>query len=794
MFVFSSKADVLTTLNSVVSSSIPPFMALSVKEWRTDSDQVLSNLVNFFEADTTLAVRSSCRREDSATSSGAGAFLSLLHILPKEEALRSAVEAVLDSYGELSIDDQVLIQSMVRDIVMSGVITTRVLADGSPYYVLNYDDESESTDSITGGKHAGKTVYVYRHATRSDFDSARLHRLVEFVRDIEQACGCSELDIEFCMDRSGVIHLLQVRPLCMQNSWIPNVDKNVAQHIDFVVEFVNEHMQPRPNIYGRRTILGVMPDWNPAEMIGLMPRTLASSLYREMITKRVWSLAREKMLYRTMPPDELMLLLAGRPYIDVRQSLNSLLPGALDAVTSEVLVNGWLNRLDTNPQLHDKIEFEVAQTCLDFTFDSTLDERYHDLLTSPRREAFRAALHSLTATALDVAAGGSSSLLYAKETVKELHSRQMCRHTDMFGPNDISSLSQLSYLAEECRNYGTIPFAILARHAFIAETLLRSAVDRGALSPERLAAFKMSVQTISGRMSHDFQKVCQGSKSRSAFLSAYGHLRPGSYDITSPRYADRVALFEADSLNEAISFEPASFAFSTAETRGLTQLLREAKLPESVDGFSYFAREAIAGREFAKFVFTRNISDILELLAVWGSRYGLDRETLSYLDFRDIMEWSCHALLHKPADHFERLAAQGRELFELGRSLKLSYLIRSSRDLYVVPQHRSAPNFIGSGLLEAPVIHIAENENYEQSLAGHIVCIETADPGFDWIFTRSIAGLITMFGGTNSHMAIRCAEYGLPAAIGVGERLFSNIASARKCLLHPAAQVLRAVA
>ena len=39
-----------------------------------------------------------------------------------------------------------------------------------------------------------------------------------------------------------------------------------------------------------------------------------------------------------------------------------------------------------------------------------------------------------------------------------------------------------------------------------------------------------------------------------------------------------------------------------------------------------------------------------------------------------------------------------------------------------------------------------------------IICIENADPGYDFIFNYKIKGLITKFGGSNSHMAIRCLE------------------------------------
>lgn len=46
--------------------------------------------------------------------------------------------------------------------------------------------------------------------------------------------------------------------------------------------------------------------------------------------------------------------------------------------------------------------------------------------------------------------------------------------------------------------------------------------------------------------------------------------------------------------------------------------------------------------------------------------------------------------------------------------------------------------------------------------------IESADPGYDWIFSHKIKGLITKYGGVNSHMAIRVSELGIPAIIGAG--------------------------
>ena len=56
-----------------------------------------------------------------------------------------------------------------------------------------------------------------------------------------------------------------------------------------------------------------------------------------------------------------------------------------------------------------------------------------------------------------------------------------------------------------------------------------------------------------------------------------------------------------------------------------------------------------------------------------------------------------------------------------------------------------APTVGGDGALDADV-------------TGRIVLIPSADPGYDWLLARGIAGLITMFGGANSHMAVRAAE------------------------------------
>ena len=101
----------------------------------------------------------------------------------------------------------------------------------------------------------------------------------------------------------------------------------------------------------------------------------------------------------------------------------------------------------------------------------------------------------------------------------------------------------------------------------------------------------------------------------------------------------------------------------------------------------------------------------------------------------------------------------------------------------------SEPNFVTLGRVSAEVIEIEALE--DQDPTGKIVCAASADPGFDWLFTRGIAGLVTQFGGANSHMAIRAAELGLPAVIGCGERNYQAWSRAARLELDCAARTVR---
>ena len=534
-----------------------------------------------------------------------------------------------------------------------------------------------------------------------------------------------------------------------------------------------------------------MPDWNPAEIIGTAPRPLAVSLYRYLITDAVWREARAEMGYRHPSDEKLMVIIGGRPYIDVRNSFNSFLPADLPDAIGEVIVNASLARLDAHPELHDKIEFDICHTVLHFGFEDTFREWYPDLLSPKDLEVFRSSLRALTAKAVDLSPNGSLSL--AIGDVQSLERRQARGSNLEPGADGAAILIEVKRLLEECVRFGTRPFSMIARHAFIAESLLRSAAQRGVLSSEWLERFKRSLATVSTEMSREFRGATRSAAARNQFLRRFGHLRPGTYDILSLRYDQRPDLFD----NCRVPAEAADHGeceVAPELRRGLDELLREVGLDRcDADTLLEYARRAIVWREEAKFVFTRSLSDALVLIEAWGKDIDLTRDDLSHPSVSAILDTLHNPPLEDPSAFFRGLAELGRWSVEVTRSFYLSYLIRDTRDLHVIPLHRGAPNFVTRTRIEGMTIQIDSRMTSVPPLDGLIVCIENADPGFDWIFTRGLRGLVTKFGGSNSHMAVRCAEFGLPAAIGCGEQTFDRIVAAGKVELNCADRIVRPV-
>ncbi|MCP4986055.1 MAG: hypothetical protein GY928_08285 [Colwellia sp.] len=123
--------------------------------------------------------------------------------------------------------------------------------------------------------------------------------------------------------------------------------------------------------------------------------------------------------------------------------------------------------------------------------------------------------------------------------------------------------------------------------------------------------------------------------------------------------------------------------------------------------------------------------------------------------------------------------------------IELPSFIQQNIDLFCFERLASQPNFVTSIRVTGKTHCLATQQ--AQKIKGKIILIPQADPGYDWLFGHGIAGLITQFGGANSHMAIRAAEIGLPAAIGVGEKLYEAILMMSKVEIDCGNQLIRRI-
>ena len=734
-----------------------PQVLVHLAEWRANRSAIATDVIARF-APTRLAVRSSAANEDGWDQSMAGAYESRAHVPAEEGALVEAVEAVIESYGAAQDRDQILIQPMVADVALAGVVLTRDIETGGPYYVVNYDDMSGRTDTVTSGGAESKTVLVHRGRLQA-IHSPRIRAIIDTVRKIEHATGCDRLDVEFCMTHAHDLFVLQVRPLAASRQWPPAIDDLVIPALAEIRSQIVAVMRPDPDLAGGTTILGEMSDWNPAEMIGNAPHPLALSLYKSLITDDCWWRARANMGYRAVPRS-LLVALHGRPYIDVRLSLNSFLPASLPVASAHRLIDAQLARLAAHPELHDKIEFEIALTCSDLAFRRHAARLRDDGVAAADIEILEQHLTRLTIRFLSAGNGSIDRLLSRTRT--------------------LDGRGSLAAVLDACRRDGTVPFAELARHAFIGMAFLKSLVTRDALIPERADQFMRSIHTVAADFVRDLHAVSVKSRAREDFLARYGHLRPGTYDIMSMRYDENPDLYLG---HHAHAPEPTSpFALTVAETAAIAELLEESGYSITPAALLHYIATAVTAREEAKFNFTRNVSNALSLITLWGERLGFGRDDLSFVKIGDILDDPDRGRLRE-------CVAAGRETFRLTEIIRLPHLMTEPDDIDVVRLPLGRPTFITSQSVTAPLVQLGPN------LAGRIgeriVLIESADPGYDWIFSHKIVGLVTKYGGANSHMAIRCAEFGLPAAIGCGERLYATIAAGKVIELNCAASTIK---
>lgn len=796
--VFGGKGRTLERVGPLVASAVVlAQVRFRVDEWRRDAARVIAKIQHAF-GERRIVVRSSAHAEDGFEESLAGRFRSVLDVPASHaDSLRAAVDEVIGSYranGRAADPrDEVLVQPLAVGLAASGVLLTRDPETGAPYYILNIDRCSGRSDVVTSGAEVSFDTLYISHTAKLAALAPDVGACLKLARELEDLTHLHALDVEFGIARSGTLYLFQTRPIGKVARRFELADEDLFEELERMREFLDSRFRPHPMLAGETTVLGTMPDWNPAEMIGNSPRPLALSLYQDLIGDSAWATARALMGYRDVRPEPLIVSLAGRPYVDVRASLNSFLPAGIEDAIAERWVNHCLRTLSDDPRLHDKIEFEVAITCFAFDFEHQARRLQRAGLSASDIATFRARLLALTDGLLT---GRVAPLEGQLAAVEELDRRR--RRWAQAPAARWSTLAQaINALLVDCQRFGTVPFSVLARYAFIAMSLVRSLERVAIFSPQECEALLSSIPTVASDLSRDLAGYGASALSLETLLDRYGHLRPSSYDITSANYrsAWEIYLKQNGKSNGARPYPDAAVAVDIfrAHASEIESLLRSAGFSASYEQLRDFVLRSIPAREWAKFVFMRSVDSVLEGIAALGEAEGFSRDEMSYVPIELLARCATNSASAALKMEFRRSIEFHRKRWNLTCAIRLPHLLRSVGDVDAFQLAEWTPNFVSNRRVVASPA-VLEGGAAPDPLEGRIVLIRAADPGYDWIFGQPIAGLITQYGGVASHMAIRAAEFGLPAAIGCGEIIFERLRQARLIELDCASKRVRAVA
>ena len=759
--IFSSKADALNYFQrKVKNSKIEKMYVFNHHEWKNENSSILNKIQNIFSGK--IVVRSSTIGEDSLEKSDAGKYKTILDLqVTQRNNIKNAINEVISSYNiseKASEPHQILIQKQTTNSKTSGVIFTRTPDNGSPYYVINYED-GKKTDSITSGM-IGNTVKIFRGISQKNIPK-KWQKLIIAVKEIEKFSKNDKLDIEFAITNRDIV-IFQVRPLTMIRDFL---DTKLSNRVSTEIKNNQEELSRYKKI-----IFSNMTDWNPAEIIGDKPNRLDYSIYDFLIMRNSWCDGRELLGYHN-PRVGLMKKFSGRAYVNVKASFESLLPSNMNKKLRKKLVKFFMYRLEREPHLHDKVEFEILYTCYDFSLKKRMSELLDHGFSKKEINQISDILLTFTNDLIKITPKIQRDTKKSLE-VLEINREKWKKNVEGYEVK----LSIVDDLLKKCRKFGAIHFSAIARLAFVARILLYGLVDVSDISKNDIEKFMNSISTPVTEFQKDLYQLKINKLKKENFLEKYGHLRPGTYDITINRY-DKTPKF----FNDLMILEIKKPVKKKQPNLDVKEILKKNGLIFQDIEFFSFVKETMTLREESKFEFTRTLSDILELIADAGKELGFSRIELSMLSLNDIFKFK---IMKKEElkKFWKKQIKKYRIRNEIEQYVYLPSILFSRNDFTIIQDYIAKPNFITNKKIISENIFLKDLNNLKR-IENKIVMIDNADPGFDWIFTKNPSGLITKYGGMASHMAIRCAELGLPAAIGCGETLFEKLKESKKISL-----------
>ena len=159
-------------------------------------------------------------------------------------------------------------------------------------------------------------------------------------------------------------------------------------------------------------------------------------------------------------------------------------------------------------------------------------------------------------------------------------------------------------------------------------------------------------------------------------INKYGHLRPGTYEITSDPYWKNPDKYLTTSLKKEKTEK--EFIFTEKEKAGISKIINNLDKSINFDDFKKYLIKSIQERERVKFEFTKSISLSLDLIENWGKKVNIEINDIKYLKYENLIKFIDHGDLNE----LRKVIKQNKENFIYTQIINLPDIIENEGDFH----------------------------------------------------------------------------------------------------------------
>lgn len=659
-----TKAESLIILKDLLKKSyIEDIVCVNVSEIFVNFNNVYEQIKEKFSGDN-IIIRSSLRHNGNIHNVKT---IHLNAIDAVDSGNRQAVETALKNMAYMYadndekalsdyFDEQILIQRYSENIVISGVAFTRDFIYKRPYYMINYEN--------LGGKESdedGKTKWI-AHNTSREFLDYEFLSLVNSIKEIEEVYSDIEaLEIKFGIDSLDNVIIFQVRPL------VELFDKPMALTDK---EFFDAKSFAKCDYLDTNHVLSDMAGWRPAEILGLNPRPLDCSLYKELITSGKWNESISYFGYANEIND-IMQKIGNKPYISVNFSIGGLTPTKLSNNIKFKLNEYYIDKLKKTPQLHERLERDLIFNCYDFATRDKLKTLLDNGFTESEISEISDALYEVTNNIINMYDDVYDKDFEDLSKLTELR-RQIRSYTPLKETNIMKVYKYINDLMLAIEDYGAHQYIRQSRCDIIARSLLKSLADKEYFTHEEIYRFISSIETEETKFEEYIVKYIHGEITTEEFNKEYGHLRLKTFDIRTDCYKH----MKLEGVFEGSGKEYNKNDIKLDEDN-LSRALKDVGFDIIPSEFIKLVTNIIKNKAFFRFEFIKSISLILDMIVVLGDLHGIDREDMSYLEIQELISYHSR-------DTYIQIIQSRRDMYHAYSYLVLPELIFNVGDIDVI--------------------------------------------------------------------------------------------------------------